>query len=69
LSIAEDLPAPGVREAKLQAACGSGGLASAADQVWQIGNERLPRHIEPTGQIVPECDGVLGPDLGTKVPK
>src|SRR3954451_9995532 len=53
-----------VRGAKFRAAGRSGGLASAADEVRQIGNERLAWHVEPAAQVVPEGDGVLGTGLG-----
>src|SRR6478609_8594682 len=53
-----------VTGAKPRAACCSGGLSPAADQVWQVGNERLACHVEPAAEVVPERDGILGAALG-----
>src|SRR3954451_25306523 len=52
-----------VRGAKRRAACRSNGLAAAADQVRQIGNERLLRHVELAAEVIPERNGVLGTGL------
>ena len=38
----------------------SGGLAPTADEVWQIGNDRLARDAEPIAKVVPERDGEFG---------
>src|SRR5919112_423878 len=59
-----DLPLSWVRGAKPRAAWGSDGLAAAADQVRQARDQRLPRHVEPAAQVIPERDGVLGAGLG-----
>jgi hypothetical protein len=38
----------------------SGGLTPAADEVWQIWNDRLARDAEPIAKVVPEWDAEFG---------
>src|SRR4051812_19738922 len=53
-----------VKGAKPRAAFRSGRLAATADQVRQVGNERLACHVEPAAQVIPERDALLGTGLG-----
>src|SRR3954454_20718641 len=54
----------GGKGVKPRAAFRSGRLAATADQVRQVGNERLACHVEPAAQVIPERDALLGTGLG-----
>src|SRR4051794_41333666 len=53
-----------VTGAKPRAAFRSGRLAATADQVRQVGNERLACQVELAAQVIPERDALLGTGLG-----
>ena len=42
----------------------SGGLSAAADEVWQLRDERAAAGAEPGAQIIPERDAELPACLG-----
>jgi hypothetical protein len=51
---------PGRRRPGFRTQFCSGGLAAAADQVWQIWNDRLARNAEPVAKVVPKSDAEFG---------